>query len=178
MKKLKLSIKTAIAGIFILAVVFNSYAQAAKEVELIRTDSPSTVDAVIIRESKNYKSFRVKPIERKLSNGDMFLAGYVLHATPNTPDSIKAYTVKWCLYEQVQIPCPDAGKKDKFGRVSQMSCAVFHCRIDVKCDSMQFVKPKKAYKFYSEALKESSPDFGYKIGVQDVKIDSVWINNR
>lgn len=94
-------------------------------------------------------------------------------------DSIKVYTVKWCLYTKVPVPCPDAGKKDKFGRVSNYgTCAVYHFHTEVKCDSSKFFKRKEAIQFYNEAKKKSTPTILFKEGIQDVKIDSVWVNNR
>jgi len=93
-------------------------------------------------------------------------------------DSIKVYTVKWCLYYTVQDPCPDAGKTDKFGRVSSYGCLVYHCHTESKCDSSKFLKRKEAIQFYNEAKKESGSNPIFKTGIQDVKIDSVWVNNR
>lgn len=62
--------------------------------------------------------------------------------------------VYWVLETQVPTACPDAGKKDQFGRTSMMSCAVYHSKIVRDTLHKSFTDKQKTLEFYNECKKQ------------------------
>jgi len=77
------------------------------------------------------------------------------------------YIVSWILITMVQIPCPDADKKDEFGRISMTNCSVNHCRIERDTLYKYFSDGVLAREFYLKAKKEF-----------EATIDSIKIGNQ
>jgi len=87
------------------------------------------------------------------------------------PKPKTTYTVKYCVRHLVQDPCPDAVKKDKFGRKSSNygCCLVFHCHAELSCDSAIFTNRVEAFDFCNEAANDETGD------IASVVIDSMSI---
>ncbi len=84
------------------------------------------------------------------------------------------FIVTWVLLTTVQIPCPDANKTDEFGRTSNLSCAVYHCKIVSTNKSKEFTDREKAFEFYKRA-SEGNKTMWFNSDIVNVKIDSVFI---
>lgn len=78
------------------------------------------------------------------------------------------YIVYWSLIYTIQIPCPDAGKTDEFGRrLPVIICSVYHTKTEKDPHYKEFTERKSAFEFYNKAKRET--------GIEDVKIDSLII---
>ena len=83
------------------------------------------------------------------------------------------YIVTWLLLKTIPIACPDSQIADKSGRVqlSNVSCAVYHFRIEKEKLRKEFYSKDSATAFYNELLVESRKS----IGIISGGIDSVEI---
>ena len=68
------------------------------------------------------------------------------------------FIITWCIISHVPTSCPDAPKKDEYGRLSNpyMSCAVNHVKRIESCDNRRyFYSYDSAKAFYESAKKQS-----------------------
>lgn len=80
------------------------------------------------------------------------------------------------MITQTPIPCPDAGKKDAFGRVSNTACLVYHCKTERDTLYKEFVNRNDAFKFYNKA-KNNTGNISFASEITCVEIDSVKTSN-
>jgi hypothetical protein len=83
------------------------------------------------------------------------------------------YIVIWILATTVQVPCPDAGKVDEFGRNSGMynSCSVLHTSTDYDTLQQEFLIKEKAELFYDNAKKEVTKGFSFFLGSDIIQVE-------
>lgn len=98
------------------------------------------------------------------------------------------YIVTWLVCNMVQDPCPDAGRTDQFGRLTNpyYTCAVYHAHAEYAPQKKEFGNRDSAMAFYQEAYREAQKyifkvhgDSVYNMffpssgALKEVKIDSV-----
>jgi hypothetical protein len=86
------------------------------------------------------------------------------------------YKVEWCISSMIQVPCPDANKKDKYGREINKgySCLVYHFQTEYDCDHVkQFSDREEAMKFYERILGEVPTVELLDEGICRVTFDSI-----
>lgn len=87
------------------------------------------------------------------------------------------FIVTWCLVTMTVGSCPDALKKDEFGRYSNLGvCAIAHWETVTDCDhSKSFDSKEEALAFKERALSSGTPNsmFGFGSSISSVELDSV-----
>lgn len=84
--------------------------------------------------------------------------------------------VYWVLETQVPTACPDAGKKDEFGRTSMQSCAVYHFKIVRDTLHKSFTDRQKALAFFRECQKQSDISEAWFMGKKWKRPEPVYYN--
>jgi hypothetical protein len=92
------------------------------------------------------------------------------------------YIITWIVVSIQSAPCPDANKRNEFGVMgnSNMTCAVYHFQEVKEKNSKAFIHKDSCKVFLSRLYNYQNIGKGNGLsingGIQDVKLDSIWVN--